>query len=236
MHRISLFSCIAMLFGVACGEQPGGKENSNGDSLPADSASDSSANHFLHKHDFGELIAEFEDPQRLAWQQPSLVIRKLGSLKGKTVADIGAGTGYFAFRLAESAEKVLAIDIDPRFLDHIRHKLDTLSNKENLNIETRLTAMDDPAIAPGEADLVLLVNTYHHIENREDYFKKVKSRLDENGVLAVVDFKKTELPVGPPPHLKLTPSEVRNELQSAGFREFEIDSVSLEYQFLIFCR
>lgn len=231
---VFIFLSLTLLW--SCDNGNGGGGGTDGDTISSDSTSDTTANQHMHRRDFSDLVAEFEDPQRREWQQPALVIQKLGGLRGKTVADIGAGTGYFSFRMAETAERVIAVDIENRFLEYIRAKLDTISNKDDLNIETRLAKADDPGLAPGEVDMVLLVNTYHHIEDRVEYFKKVKAGINENGVLAIVDFKKTELPVGPPPELKVTPEEVRAELEDAGFRVFEIDSESLQYQFLIFCR
>ena len=71
-----------------------------------------------------DSVARFEDPARETWQRPDAVIAALGPLEGKTVADLGAGTGYFSVRLAQAGARVLAVDVDPRFLDYIaRRKL-----------------------------------------------------------------------------------------------------------------
>ena len=76
----------------------------------------------------------------------------------QVVADIGAGTGDFAFPLAKKAANVIAIDIDQRFLDYIEQK--KKAEKIGANIETRLTAPDSPGLKPGEADVVLIVDTF----------------------------------------------------------------------------
>ncbi len=89
---------------------------------PAATPPESAANKFMHHADFQQLVAHFEDPARAQWQKPDEVIASLGSLEGKTVADIGAGSGYFTFPLAKKAAKVIAIDIDQRFLDYIEQK------------------------------------------------------------------------------------------------------------------
>ncbi|MCC6413823.1 MAG: DUF1698 domain-containing protein, partial [Saprospiraceae bacterium] len=65
---------------------------------------------------FENLVADFESKDRVIWQKPDMVIARLGDLRGKTVADIGAGSGYFTFRLVPKAKKVIGIDIDPRFI------------------------------------------------------------------------------------------------------------------------
>ena len=83
---------------------------------------ETAANQHMHETDFDTLAARFEEPSRAEWQKPDKIIASLGSLNGKTVADIGTGTGYFAFPIAKKAAKVIAIDIDQRFLDYIEHK------------------------------------------------------------------------------------------------------------------
>jgi len=129
---------------------------------PAAAAQDSAANQYMHQAEFDQLVARFEDPARAEWQKPEKTIASLGPLDGKTVADIGAGTGYFSFPIAKKAAKVIAIDIDQRFLDCINQKKQTL--KIGANLETRLTTPDSSGLKTGEADMVLIVDTNHHIE------------------------------------------------------------------------
>jgi 2-polyprenyl-3-methyl-5-hydroxy-6-metoxy-1,4-benzoquinol methylase len=198
---------------------------------PAATSPESAANKFMHQADFHDLVAHFEDPARAQWQKPGEVIASLGPLDGKTVADIGAGTGYFAFPLAKRAAKVIAIDIDQRFLDYIEQKKGT--QKVGANVETRITAPDSPGLKPGEADLVLIVDTYHHIENRIDYLKKLKKDLAKGGVLVIVDFKKEKTPPGPPVELRIAQESVESELESAGFTVVSTDRALLPYQYII---
>lgn len=192
------------------------------------------ANEYMHQNDFETLVNRFEDPARDEWQKPDVVIAMLGDISGKTIADIGAGSGYFSFRLAEKAKKVIAIDIDQRFLDYIDHK--NVSLPEKLPIETRLAAEDDPKLASSEADIAIIVNTYHHIENRPVYFGNVREKLNKNGSLIIVDYFKKELPVGPPADIKLSEEAVVEELKKAGFENITVDSKSLAYQYIIIAR
>jgi ubiquinone/menaquinone biosynthesis C-methylase UbiE len=194
----------------------------------------SAANKFMHESDFHQLVARFEDPARAQWQKPGEVIASLGPLDGKTVADIGAGTGYFAFPLAKKAAKVIAIDIDQRFLDYIEQRKQT--EKTGGNIETRLTAPDAPRLKPGEAGVVLIVDTFHHIENRIEYLKKLKGVLGKGGLLVIIDFKKQNPPPGPPIELRLAPEQVKSELKSAGFAVVSTDPDLLPYQYMIKAR
>ena len=176
----------------------------------------SHANQHMYTHDFEALVQRFEDPKREEWQKPELVVRKLGDLSEKTIADIGAGTGYFSFRLAKKAKKVIALDLDQRFLDYIDTKNKSLT--EELPIETRMASPKDPNLILGEADIVLIVNTYHHIENRIEYFSKMRNKIGQDIALVIVDFKKEEMPVGPPLRIKLSEITVVND----SIEEFEI--------------
>jgi ubiquinone/menaquinone biosynthesis C-methylase UbiE len=192
---------------------------------------ESAATKFMHGSEFQELVARFEDTARAQWQKPGEVIASLGPLDGKTVADIGSGTGYFAFPLAKKAAKVIAIDIDQRFLDYIEQKKQ--DEKTGDNIETRLTVPNASGLKPGEADVVLIVDTFHHIENRIEYLKKLRGELGEGGLLVIIDFKKQKPPPGPPMELRLAPEQVESEVKSAGFALVRTDRDLLPCQYII---
>ncbi len=184
------------------------------------------------KNTFDLKISEFEDPGRGKWQNPSLVLNKLGPLKGKVVADLGCGTGYFTFPIATKAKKVIAIDIQQQFLDYIEdRKLEASLNNAD-KIETRLTVEDDPDLKPEEADIVLMVNVYYYLKNRPEYMKKVLNGLKKGGILVLVDFKPGDLPVGPAEH-KIAVKQVLSDLKKAGFKTLDVDLNSLQYQYII---
>lgn len=188
------------------------------------------ANTYMNESEFQELVQRFENPEREEWQKPEKVLAFIGDLKGKTIIDIGAGTGYFVFRLSDEAEKIIAADADERFIEYIDDK-----NKKHRkkNLITRKAEYESAPVSENEADVVMMVNVYHHIENRVAYFKKVLTGLKNGGVLIVVDFKKRALPVGPPPEMKLHADDVIEELKSAGFRSFAKDTSELAYQYMI---
>lgn len=100
-------------------------------------------------------------------------------------------------------------------------------------MSTRKAAFNDPMLKKEEVDRVLIVNTYHHIEKRPLYFSKVLNGLKPDGKLIVIDFKKRELPEGPPIKMKLTEKEVETELKQAGFNSFQTDTTVLPYQYII---
>jgi len=169
------------------------------------------ANKFMHQKTFDQLVKQFEDPHRNSWQKPDTVMHILGNLHGKKVMDLGSGTGYFSFRLYDAGAHVICADVDDDFLTYIQNKINE-KKVDTSRITTRKVKFDDPLLQTEEADMVLIVNTYHHIDNRPAYFTKVLSGLKPNGKLIVIDFKKRELPEGPPVKMKLTEKEVETAL------------------------
>ena len=166
---------------------------------------------------FQSLVNTYEDPDRSQWQNPELILQKMGDLENVVVADIGAGTGYFTFRMASQGARVIAIDVDQRFLEYIeeRHaELDNIISGDR--ITTRLAKENDPLLANGEIDIALIVNTYHFMQQRVDYLNKLRPGLKPGGKIIIVDYKIGDMPVGPPENIKVPLSNVKRELEAAG--------------------
>lgn len=193
-------------------------------------ASKHSANDFMHQSSTEELIKRFESSERNEYQKPDEVIAFLGDLSDKTIIDIGAGSGYFTVKLAQTAKKVIAADVNQEFLDHIQKRVE---DNGLTNIELRKIPYDNPSVKDAEADVIFVVNTYHHIENRVDYFAKAKNGLAENGELVIIDFVKKEVPVGPPLGHKIAKENVIEELKKAGYNSFDVNVEVLPYQYII---
>ncbi len=184
---------------------------------------------------FSNLVDELEDNERVIWQKPDKVIEILGDLDGKTVADIGAGTGYFSFRLANEASRVIAIDVDDRLIQYMDSIKTRFPEALQEKLDTRLAEYDDPKLQMDEADVVILVNTYTYIDDRIDYFKKVADGMKSGGKLLIVDYKTKRLPdgQGPPIEFRLSADSVENELEMAGYRLMETDDTTLDYQYIV---
>jgi SAM-dependent methyltransferase len=186
----------------------------------------------LHQHfDDAERWAQvFDDPARDAWQKPQEVIRALALAPDALVADIGAGTGYFSVRLARAVPhgRVYAVDVAPSMVQH----LEARAQREKLaNLVALQADADDPRL-PHAVDLVLLVDTYHHIGDRTAYFGKLRASLSRGGRLAIIDFR-PDSPVGPKQG-RIAPDTVKAELAHAGYR-FAAEHDFLPYQyFLVF--
>ena len=182
---------------------------------------------------FKQLVNDFEDKSRVIWQKPDLVIQLLGDVRNKTVADIGAGTGYFSFRVLPKAKKVIAIDIDKRFITFMDSVRAEMPVEMRPRFEARLVAPDNPQLQNGEADHVIIVNTYMYIENRVEYLKVLKNGISKGGKVLIIDYKQQTLPVGPPSNIKVAMSEVVKELKSVGFTKITTDETTLDYQYII---
>ncbi|MBK8555365.1 MAG: DUF1698 domain-containing protein [Lewinellaceae bacterium] len=182
---------------------------------------------------FENLVADYESKDRVIWQKPDLVISLLGDLSGKTVADIGAGTGYFAFRIVPKAQRVIGIDIDQRFINFMDSVKVRLPEAYRDRFEPRLAMPDDPKIEPEEVDDIIIVNTYGYIEHRINYLSKLFTGLKPGGSLVIIDFKKNNLPIGPSDEFKVSLQDVQHELEKAGFTIKVVDRSSLDYQYIV---
>jgi ubiquinone/menaquinone biosynthesis C-methylase UbiE len=166
--------------------------------------------------DIDKWVKIFEDPERDAWQKPGEVVKALELKAGDVVADIGAGTGYFTrlFAVAVSPTgKALGLDIEPSMVKYMNDDAKKLDLK---NYEARVVKTDDPELPARSVDVVFLCNTYHHIENRVEYFENVSESLKTGGRVVVVDFyKNTDF--GPPRDHKLAKEVVLEEMKKAGY-------------------
>jgi len=183
---------------------------------------------------FDAYFAELESPDRAGWQQPARVVETLRLRAGMTVADVGAGTGYFARRFAAAVGptgKVLALDIEPEMLEELRRRA-----PDATNIETRRAEPADPGLAPASVDVVFICDTGHHLHDRVRYYGKLRRALRRGGRLVLVDFYKRPLPVGPPAQEKLSRAETQREAEAAGFRLRASHTFLTHQYFLEFAR
>lgn len=175
----------------------------------------------------------FEDPARDEWQKPDEVLRLLALREDSVVADIGAATGYFPVRVARVVTKgtVYGVDVESAMVDYLKAR----AEKEELkNLVTVLAAYDDPKL-PEAVDLVMLVNTYHHIEARSEYFARLLKSVKPGGRLVIIDFRKSSS-MGPPASAKLEPAQVTAELAQAGWTLTSSHDVLPEQFFLVYMR
>lgn len=180
------------------------------------------------------ILNKDENKNREKWQKPETVVSLMGDLTGKSVADIGAGTGYFTFRIAMKAKKVIAIDIEKDYLDILDNLKEKLPKEIQSKIETRLAKENDPLLAPNEVDLVVIINTFSFIKNKLQYLKIVKDDLKPDGKIFIVDFKMKNLPINAPDKSERLPlNQLENLLEKAGFKNIQSDDTTLDYQYIV---
>ena len=187
-----------------------------------------------HGHSFSgaaQWASVFDDPARDAWQKPHEVIGALGLSPGASVADIGAGTGYFAVRLAHmvSNGKVYAVDAEP---DMVRYLAERASKSGLTNLIAVQGTSASPNL-PAKVDLVLLVDVFHHIDDRVRYFRDLRASLTAGGKVAIIDFRANS-PVGPPAQARLAPQQVIDEMIQAGYTLDQTQDFLPNQYFLIF--
>lgn len=232
----SFLGIFCLILFIACGgeepsstwEQDPQKENNSTTSTtaPQSESGDKSLT---------DLIADYDPPNRELWQKPQLVIEKMGDLSNKTVADIGSGSGSFARRLTQVAKKVIAIEIDPRFIEYMDSiKRVELSENYQNRFETRLATTTDSKLETGEADIVIMVNTYLYVQDRAAYLRHLLERLPKGGRLVIVDFKKKKIPLrNPAQRFRLPLYQVEKELAQVGFSNIVSDDRALDYQYIV---
>jgi predicted methyltransferase len=187
-----------------------------------------------HEHRFSDAekwAHVFDDPERDAWQKPHQVIEALALEPDAVVADLGAGTGYFSVRLARMVPKgaVYAVDVEPDMVKYLGER----AAREKLKNMIAVAAVPGDARLPAQADLVLLVDVYHHIGERERYFRSLAGSLKPGGRLAVIDFR-LDAKRGPPRDARVAPERVKAELKAAGYALAAEHAFLPDQYFLVF--
>ncbi|NJC27145.1 class I SAM-dependent methyltransferase [Neolewinella antarctica] len=178
--------------------------------------------------------ARQETRDRGFWQRPGIVMDAMGDLEEKVVADIGAGSGFFARRLAPIADRVIAIELTDSLVSNLADIRDAeLPRGRRGRLEPRLGLPNDPKLADNEVDIILFVNTLMYIDSPEQYLQKVLPAMRAEGRIVVVDWKKKDMLIGPPKDARLAIGELEDMLKRAGYHLVDSDDESLEYQYIV---
>lgn len=189
--------------------------------------------HAHHRFQDAESWAKiFDDPARDSWQRPARVLELMDLAPGMTVADLGAGTGYFAVRLARAvgpSGRVLALDVEADMVKYLKER----ATRESLsNLEARKVEPDAAGLGAASVDRVLVVDTWHHISGRVAYARALAQALKPKGQIVIVDFT-MDAPEGPPKEMRLPPEAVIRELSEAGLRAEVIAGAGLPRQYVV---
>lgn len=182
-----------------------------------------------------EYVAFLERPDRATWQRPDAVVEALGLEGSETVADVGAGSAYFTFRIARKLPRgrVIAIDTEPEMVRHVHRKVLTEAWR---NVRAKLCRPDEPELPEG-ADLVFVCDVLLHVRERAAWLRKLHAGMRPGARLVLIDFRSGELPEGPPEEIKVPREEVLRLCRRAGFRLSRDLGDLLPYQeLLVFTR
>ncbi|MGE0444553.1 MAG: class I SAM-dependent methyltransferase [Vicinamibacterales bacterium] len=174
-----------------------------------------------------------ESPDRDRWQQPEQIMDALAIAEGASVADIGAGAGWFSIRLARRVGPngvVYAQDVQRQMLEAIRRRV----SREGLqNVETRLGEGSDPNLPAGSLDAVLVVDVYPEVEDRVAFLRNLAAALQPNGRIGIVNYKPGSGGPGPvgDEGARVDEDAVRADAAAAGLRV--ISRATLTYQYLL---
>ena len=176
-----------------------------------------------------------ERSERESEESPTKAVALLGLTPGMTVCDLGAGTGYYAVRMARlvgDQGKVYAVDIQPRMLELLGKRLASAGIK---NIQPLLGGETETNLPADSQDLIILVDVYHEFSKPREMLRSIRKALKETGRLVLLEFRKEDPNVPIRLEHKMSLAEVKAELEPEGFR---IDKVldTLPWQHLIFLR
>jgi arsenite methyltransferase len=181
-------------------------------------------------------IGSLEDPKRDAYQKPQEVLAALDLRPGEIIADIGAGSGYFTFRLARQVSErgmIYAVDVSPDMIVHINRRI---RDHKVANVVSILAEPDDPLLPVASLDRFFFCDSWHHIENQTKYLSLMKKMLKPNGEVVMIDFHKKELPIGPPMQMKIAREDLIKQMEKHGF-QLAKEHTFLPYQyFLVFAQ
>jgi ubiquinone/menaquinone biosynthesis C-methylase UbiE len=187
-----------------------------------------------HRFEDAEQWAKvFDDPARDAWQRPDEVVEWVGLPREGVIADIGAGTGYFAVRFAaaEPGARIIGSDVEASMVDYMRKR----AGSEGIE---NLVAVQGSATDPGidrAIDVAFMCDVIHHIGDRQAYLGKLRESLAAGGRVIIVDFKKdagADAP-GPPAAMRIRAEDLIAEFEKAGYRLLRRDGELLEHQYLL---
>jgi ubiquinone/menaquinone biosynthesis C-methylase UbiE len=157
-------------------------------------------------------------PEREAEENPSKAVNLLGLQPGQTVADVGAGVGYWSFLLASQVGrqgKVFATDIQPEMLRLLRKRIEKAGVT---NIETVLGSETGTGLPDGSADMVLLVDVYHEFSQPQQMLRSIRRTLKADGRLVLLEFRKEDPNVPIREEHKMSVEMVKSELEPEGFK------------------
>jgi ubiquinone/menaquinone biosynthesis C-methylase UbiE len=233
-YRPAVRIALAGFFAFSCSPAAPPRAPQSTAPEPSAAAAAHEHSHGMHK-DFSDakgFSKSFDDPERDAWQRPAEVIEHMKIAPGSVVADLGTGTGYFLGWLSRAvgpSGKVLALDVESEM---IRFVTERAEQQRLTNVEPRQVAADDPGLAAGSVARVLIVDTWHHIDDRPQYARKLAAALGPGGEVWIVDFT-ADSDIGPPARYRVSPEQAVSELAGGGLKAEIVQGETLPKQYIV---
>ena len=177
--------------------------------------------------------AWLERPERAETELPGRVVRGLDLDSSDVVADLGAGTGYFTFRVASEVPRgtVYAVDIQPEMLGIIRRRMEEQGVG---NVEPVRGTVQDPNLPKGAVDAAFIVDAYHEFAYPREMVQGIREALKPGGQLVLVEYRGEDPTVPIKPLHKMTEAQVRREIEAAGLRWRETKDMLPQQHFVVF--
>ncbi len=159
-----------------------------------------------------------ERSERELEELPETALDKIGLQPGITVADVGAGSGYFTMRMAKRVGptgKVYAVDVQPEMLTLLRRRL---AKAKGANVEPVLGTEADPKLPRNALDLILMVDVYHELSQPQKMLRRLRAALKNDGRLVLLEYRKEDPHIPIRPDHKMSVEEAKQELEAEGFR------------------
>jgi ubiquinone/menaquinone biosynthesis C-methylase UbiE len=177
-----------------------------------------------------------ERSEREIEEEPEKALDAIGIAPGATVADVGAGSGYFTVRMAHrvgAAGRVFANDLQPQMLAMLKNRLD----RERLqNVTLIQGTVDDPRLPPGALDLILMVDVYHEFSQPQIMLRRMREALKPGGRLVLLEYRKEDPSVPIRPEHKMSVAEAKLEVEAEGYTLSRVDEALPRQHILIFTR
>ncbi|HQW07182.1 MAG: hypothetical protein IPH05_04315 [Flavobacteriales bacterium] len=172
--------------------------------------------------------------ERDAWQKPQIILELMGNdLRGRKVADLKAGDGYFTFKMIEVGANVIAIDDDPANIALIEARKKELNLGDD-RLQVRLVKLGETGLAPDEVEVCVMIHGFVRIPNKLEFITQVYNATQEPKPFFLVEWLNSATPIGPPMSDRMSSEKIMDEIGMVGYTDIGAYSAKIPYQVFLF--
>jgi ubiquinone/menaquinone biosynthesis C-methylase UbiE len=219
-NHLRLASALLLLCGACLAREDPGKSSADAPVYETRAGTADGIGKFYMGREIAQVMGHqgadwLERPEREQEEQPQKLVELMALRPTDVVADIGAGTGYFSFRMAAKLPrgKVLAVDIQPEMLDLLTR---AAKARGVTNVEPVLGRIDDPMLPPGGVDVALMVDAYHEFDHPREMMQGIVRGLKPGGRVVQVEYRGEDPDVPIKPLHKMTEAQAKKEMAAVG--------------------